>query len=60
MLTLSIDTNSDAFADNRDMEIARILRDIADRIEDGQYSSASSIRDINGNTCGRFWFVGEE
>ena len=40
-------------------EVARILRDVADRVEKGHENGG--CRDINGNTVG-FWmiFLGEE
>lgn len=56
MATVSIilNTDNDAFYDNETLEVARILRALADRIE-GEALSAideARLRDINGNTCG--------
>lgn len=36
-------------------ELARILRDLAKKIEDGQTDCA--LRDVNGNTVGRFFIL---
>lgn len=44
--------DNDAFVDGRDAEIARILRDVADRLDEGQ--SGGNVRDYNGNTVGDF------
>lgn len=56
MFTLQIETTGDAFdadgsGQDRD-ELARILRDVADRVEDWQ--TDGSVRDVNGNTVGRW------
>ncbi len=50
---LRINLDNDAFADNCSYEIARILREAADLIED-QYAVNGTLRDINGNTVGFF------
>ena len=47
---VQINTENAAFEDSG--EIARILRDLADRIEGG--SIGGKIRDINGNAVGTF------
>lgn len=48
---LELDCSDDAFTgDNRSAEIARILRDVASRLESGEWSITP--RDINGNACG--------
>jgi len=53
MFELNFNTDNAAFSDgNKPYEIARILREIADKIEDGQ--TEGNIRDINGNTTGTF------
>lgn len=61
MLTIEIETDSAAFfptASDRDAEIARILRDLANRIDcDGEISRTTGgwrwpIRDVNGNRVG--------
>lgn len=58
MFSLKFKTDNAVFQDgNKPYEIARILREIADKIEDGQ--TEGNIRDINGNTTGSFkvrWF----
>jgi hypothetical protein len=49
----SFNTRNAAFEDEgHATETARILRDIADRIEDGDF--AGPVRDVNGNTIGSY------
>ena len=50
--TLNIDCENAAFEDDAAPELARLLREIAGRIESG--SMAGNIRDINGNRVGSF------
>jgi hypothetical protein len=51
--TLSIDTDNTAFEDdNKQIEIRRILHDAATKIKHG--CSEGTLRDINGNTVGKF------
>lgn len=51
---LEFDTGNAAFDDgNAEVEAARILRTIAERLED---HNAGSIYDINGNRIG-FWSI---
>lgn len=53
MFKLEIETGNAAFDDEgAAYEIARILRALADRIENGD--SAGSVRDVNGNKVGHF------
>lgn len=60
---LTIDCNNAAFVDpvypgedgDRRDEVARILRDAAERVMDGD---AGNLRDINGNTVGSWAFEG--
>ena len=56
---LTFDCDSDAFADQPEIEIARLLRHAATRVEQGFFGrhSAMQVRDINGNTVGRWEFV---
>lgn len=59
MFKLSFDTDNAAFDDMPELEIARILRDIANRVESGEvsgYHKALNVRDINGNVIGTFKF----
>lgn len=53
---VKFDTDNDAFEGaGRDYEIARILRAMADRIEDhGCPTAPAIVRDVNGNNIGRF------
>jgi hypothetical protein len=60
--TVTINTDSAAFVENDlgGAEVARILRDIAVRIEDSTRSAVEPfpIRDYNGNTVGHWeWYV---
>lgn len=48
---VKIETGNAAFSDgNRNYEIARILRELADKLEHGH--EPATVRDINGNTVG--------
>lgn len=62
MLTLSVRTDNAAFeGENLDHECARILRRIAARIEQGDYTSkAQTVADANGNDVGRWKLTTEE
>ena len=53
-LEIKIDAIGQALADYPEMEMARILRELADKLEAGAlpYGEESRIRDINGNTVG--------
>lgn len=52
------DTGNEAFQNgDREREVARILRDIANKVENGR-TSGKAI-DINGNTVGR-WAMKEK
>ena len=62
MFTLKIETDNAAFTDvtddgfgGPDLEIARILRDVADKLENAEFYAGQSktLRDINGNDVGR-------
>lgn len=55
MFTLTIRTDNDAFQDAPAMEVARILRQEADRLEDGAYDVPKfrTVFDVNGNDVGR-------
>lgn len=53
MFKLNFETGNAAF-DEWDAEIPRILRDIADKVERGEYLTRAPIRDINGNTIGEW------
>ncbi|USN14482.1 hypothetical protein PAPPERLAPAPP_01130 [Brevundimonas phage vB_BpoS-Papperlapapp] len=53
MFKLEIDTGNAAFDDDaKPGELARILRDLADKIENG--ADMGAVRDVNGNRVGRF------
>lgn len=56
---LAFETENAAFADgNLAQETARILREVADRVEKfGFATHEQTIRDINGNTVGAYYFA---
>ena len=52
---IKIETGNDAFVDNETPETARILRELADRIDGHPHFSdghEQSLRDYNGNEVG--------
>ena len=49
-LAININSDSSAFDDLPEIELARILRKLANEVEN--YDSISQPRDINGNKCG--------
>lgn len=57
-VTITIDCDNAAFEAHADLEVVRILRDLARRIDDGEGTPLGtsayplSLRDINGNTVG--------
>lgn len=52
---LQIETYNAAFDDTPQIEVARILREVADRIERGEDASYyRNVLDINGNIAARF------
>mgnify|MGYP000207783470 CR=1 FL=1 len=51
-----IDTENAAFED-RDAEVARILRDVADRQDEGR--DIGTLRDANGNRTGSARYVAD-
>ena len=50
--TLKIDTQNAALDDDAELEVARLLRSIANRLEAGNYDGR--IKDYNGNDVGSF------
>jgi hypothetical protein len=62
--TLEIQSRGAAFEDDATYELARILRSVADSLEAYGPTSATgaeyAVRDINGNTCGRYALTTEE
>ena len=52
MFRITMKTENAAFEDDRNMELARILRQIAERLENGE--DAGRVLDINGNKVGSF------
>ena len=49
-IIITINTENDAFWPDAEIEVARILRAMADRLD--QYGIPPVPRDINGNVCG--------
>lgn len=59
--TLRIDCENSAFDDGVTPELARILRDLADRLEAGETSRHyRNLHDANGNPVGVFKLADEE
>ena len=56
MLKLKINTENQAFDQAEGQEVARILRDLANRLEhlDKLQESQLPLRDLNGNTVGYY------
>ena len=54
-VTITIRNTGSAFDDDAGHEIARILRDLAARIADGE--RPSTLRDYFGNRCGEVSFA---
>lgn len=54
--SIKIDSDNAAFADDPMAEIARILRETADRIDNGTVYSSHPVGDINGNMVGTIAF----
>lgn len=52
---ISIETVNAAFDENEGNELARILKEIAEKLENG--SQPESIRDINGNKVGKIEYL---
>lgn len=50
-IEILISTDNAAFEDSPASEVARILRELAERFEDDGIPPAR-LRDVNGNTCG--------
>lgn len=52
---LWIDTGNDTFGEFQQLELARLLREAADRITNGEdISQYKNLLDTNGNVCGGF------
>jgi len=55
VFTVRIETGNAAYDLNRNAELARQLRDIADAVEAGNESG--NVQDVNGNTVGRYGII---
>lgn len=62
MLQIRFDTENAAFDDgNRECEVARILRELADKIENGGATGMfQNVFDANGNVVGTFKLTNQE
>ena len=57
--TLTIDLGNDAFNPPQyGPELARILRELAERLEDATTSASGGVLDANGNRAGTFKITG--
>jgi hypothetical protein len=64
MFKLSISTRNDAFSDGESEfagpELARILREVADRVQNGvPTGDSASVKDANGATVGEWSYDAE-
>ena len=50
MISIEIENSGSAFDDSPDSELGRILRKLADQIENG--TAPEVLHDLNGNKCG--------
>ena len=58
MITITIETGNAAFSDgNRSAEIARILRELADKLD---RNATLCVYDVNGNRCGAVTLTGKD
>jgi hypothetical protein len=57
-IIINLDTDNAAFDDDKYSEIVRILRELANNLENGE-TYTKSLRDINGNVCGGYHAVGK-
>lgn len=55
--TITIETNNAAFQPEPCYEVARILRDLADKLAEG--GEPETVRDYNGGTVGRIEYDAE-
>ena len=55
---LKIEADNEAFQPDPRVEVARLLRRAADKLEQGDM--AGTLRDFNGNTVGEFTFQGRK
>ena len=58
--TIHIETDSDAFALRKGVELARVLRELADKVEGFELDKPNRgvifpLFDVNGNRCGEHW-----
>lgn len=54
---LTIHSDNDAFQDCPSFETARIIREVAERVECSPGECHGNLRDVNGNTVGSFYFT---
>ena len=57
MFKLEFETDNAAFEGRPSVEVARILRDIANRLYQHPQDTDGSISDVNGNTIGIYKLV---
>lgn len=57
-LKINIDCSNDAFEEDLEYEVARILRNAADKLRSGE--TEGTLRDINGNTVGSYKLTGRK
>lgn len=61
MITIKIETSNAAFEDgNKGLEVARILRTLADQVDDSGWFRFRSLYDANGNKVGAVTLTGKD
>lgn len=58
--TLKLDLDNDAFYPDPVPEVARILRQTAESVEDGVTYKSQTLYDVNGNDVGRYLLTFDE
>ena len=53
MFKLEIKTGNEAFSDHQHWEIARILKKLAEKLENEVFDDSCVLVDINGNSVGK-------
>lgn len=59
-LTVTIEMDNAAFAEDAEAEAGRILRGLAERMIRGGFPGELPLRDYNGNTVGRATIEGDD
>jgi hypothetical protein len=60
LFQLEIALRGDAFTPEPGPELARLLREVAEKLDSEAVVSAGLVQDLNGNRCGTWWVESEE